>query len=316
MVMDKDGEWLDRVIAIILEEKPRRSSRPLRPGPVEACKTDSSDEPIDGVDSMQALSLHGRAAYSRISTHCTRQFFGGLMLECAERGSGLLFALSHENPSGEFGYCRYRWSKEEQSKFLKDGIPPRTISDLSGITNVLPLCFYTRDLECTFQGPEISSANYRRLAACNFGRLIIWNLTGPDDSNRPGPLVVVPSKDISATEGQRALFVKNLVISKKTQHSNRTPSVSAVLESGLAASDYTVGASGPLVYGEHRLDALWTLCEKFSQQQSPIEHPKGRFHDPSAYLIPLSALHERHAREDLNQPYSFSLSKRKHSASS
>lgn len=209
----------------------------------------------------------------------------------------MLIVLSNEHPVCDFAFCRFHWTSEEQLEYFRSGLPPKTVSDLPGMKAVLPICYYTRDLECTFYGPEVSSANFRRLNSCQYKRLVVWNLFGPDDLHDPSSLIVIPSEDIRPTESQRSTLIKNLNKNKKKLHSDRTPDVSSLLSTGLYASEYAVGASGPLAYTESAWDEVWKLLNQFTSPQT-IDHPTGKPRHTESYMQPLWKLHQRLMQED------------------
>lgn len=321
MRMDREGRWMHRVIEIVEQHpQPRRAMRPRRavgaddPPAIVA----QSAESLDDTSLVGAVNAtNGRALYSDIMGSGQRQFFAEITMRCAiryegqkslimslyhtdfTRGSGLLVVLSNQHPVADFVYCRYKWSTQDQIEFSQHGKLPLTLSDLTGAKPVLPICYHVRDLECTYQGPEVSSSTFRRLNSCRHDRLLVWNLTGPDDLHRPAPLTVIPSEDLCPTMSQRVKLSKNLNINKKETHAERTPSLSSMLRSGLYASEYRVQSLGPLAYQkqETHWDALWALFDRFTKAES-LEHPKGRVRDPKAYMQPLWMLHERLVQED------------------
>lgn len=325
MHMDKDGHWVDRMVEIIKAfKRPRQeTARPRRPGghPARRSAADTSRLPKPLHKSLAGLAskeLQGRQAYDDIMTYSHRLFFLKIMTQCAHRyvpsghcflyqhtdfgrGSGLLFVLATEHPVGDYGFCRYIWTAQEQQDFLASRRIPKTVSDISGIAPTLPIAYYARHLESVFDGSDLASANFRRLNSCKDGRLLIWNVSGPDDPESPGPLFVIPSDDLQPTSGQRVALAKNLGLNKKINRSERTPVVSALLSTGLHASEYAVASRGPLIYSKHEniadWDALWELFDRFTRSQ-PVQHPHGTLRRPRSYVQPLWKIHQRLVQED------------------
>lgn len=202
--------------------------------------------------------------------------------------------MSSEHPVGDFVFTRFTWTSQDQDKYARTGSPPLTISDLPGLKAVLPVCYYSRDLECTFMGPELTQANFRRLNSCRQNRLVVWNLTGADDLDRPS-LAVVPSEDIGPTAGQRTKLSKK--VNKKQEFSERMPTISSTFNTGLYASDYAVGPAGPLAYSGGEWDDIWELLDRFTREPT-VQHPEGRPRNTASYMQPLWQTHKRLVQED------------------
>jgi hypothetical protein len=149
---------------------------------------------------------------------------------------------------------------------------------------------YTRDRECTYDGPCLTSAQFRRLDSTNRPALACWDLWGSDDDG-PTPLVVVPTEDIRPTAHQRKLLSDNAGLDKAREFGARTPWVSHVLSTGLFASDYIVGGRGPLSYVAAPWGDVWRLLQDFSSQNPAVEHPKGFIRDVTRYRSPQSEIH-------------------------
>ncbi|KAH0175060.1 hypothetical protein KCU67_g434, partial [Aureobasidium melanogenum] len=311
MPKDENGKWLERIIEIMLGSPPRKDSRPVRDENMKV--EDTPRDLFEELNIQDRLPGHGRTLYREITMHGIREFFDNIMLQCATRKSGVIIAFSHEHPVCDFGFCRYSWTEEEKAAWETTGTPPVILSDLSGATPTLPLLYYVRSLETTFQGPEVLSTSFRRLNSNGIGRLLVWDLFGNDDLKRNGPLLVVPSKHFEPTENQRTNFSENLKLHKRKQHAIRTPVLSAVLNSGLTASQYAVSPAGPSVYYESQWDALWLMFDDFLGSSTDIvEHPCGHLHKKKEYLCSLSELHERLVEEDRRQHVGNVSKKRKH----
>lgn len=90
--MDKNGDWVRRMLQIILENpQPRQAApRPSRPAYIQ----DVLDTITLGVDSTAHVSescvpavqqSHGRHLYKEIMAYSHRQFYDNVMRQCAER---------------------------------------------------------------------------------------------------------------------------------------------------------------------------------------------------------------------------------------
>jgi hypothetical protein len=215
------------------------------------------------------------------------------------RKSGLLSVLATDHPMGDFKFCHYRWSIQEQHKFLSSDLPspPKTVDQLPPCTPSVPIYYYARDLETTSAGPNLTEAQFRRLNSCRNNRLVVWNLWGPDSLDRVNPLVVIPSEDLCPTQAQRDLFANNLTKNKAEEFTDRTPLLSNLLTSGLFAAEYGVGCGGPLTYDGHSWGQIWEFFHKFTRC-GQFQHPLGRIRDPASFRYPLWKLNERLARED------------------
>jgi hypothetical protein len=194
---------------------------------------------------------------------------------------------------GDFAFCDYTWTSEEQAAFWKTGSPPRTVSSLPAGTPLVPIYHYARDLECSFQGPNVTSPQFRRLNASSAGRLIIWDLWGADAAGRSCPLAVVPSEEISPTKAQRSRFAENLMVDKTVDYTTRNPLVSSLLGSCEPLSSYTVGGGGPLLYENDGCDwaAVHGLLSAFATSLQPVMHPPGCPRTPARYRSSLTSLH-------------------------
>jgi hypothetical protein len=125
---------------------------------------------------------------------------------------------------------------------------------------------------------------------------MIWNLAGPDELGPSGPLIVIPSEDLCPTNAQRELFASNLRKKKAEEFTDRTPVISAVLNTGLFAAEYGVGKMGPLVYDGDAWGEIWQLLNDFTKP-SPLQHPEGYLRDTASFRHPLWKLHTRLTQE-------------------
>lgn len=165
-------------------------------------------------------------------------------------GRGALVLLGRDHPLGDFIFVRYTWSAMESAAFLQSGKPPIPLHQLPGDTPAVPIYLYCRSKICTLEGLSLTSAQFRRLNASSLGRLVVWNLFRLDEEHRLCPLVVIPTEDITPTQTQRELYSRNLRRPQDEEPPKPEPPLSAVLNSGLLATDYVVGGRGALGYNE------------------------------------------------------------------
>lgn len=314
--MDKKGLWVDKMRAIIVENPHPRSMtpRPIRQAEItRARRWKDLPLPTEKVVTSRHQSSHSRHRYSKVNSEIASQFYTMVMKICAQRCGdhltyflitlltvtrmdGLLFPLGRDHPIGDYGFCQYTWTPTEKARFLQVGIPPRTVNDLPAQTPVLPILLYSRDLECTFRGPNLSSAYFRRLNACKEHRLVIMDLFGPDRSSFTLTFTAIPSDDICPTKRQRDLHAENLTKNRKTEFETRTPFITFMLKSGRSAGEYALGNRGPLAYDDPEYLDVWRMLQNFVGCQ-PFYHPPSILRNPSQYRIPLRQIHERLARE-------------------
>lgn len=193
--------------------------------------------------------------------------------------------LARNHPFGDFGYVRYKWAESEVKSFYEHYRPPQFVHTLPPNTEVLPVTYYTRHLECSYQGPTLTASEFHRINACGDHRLLFWDLGGPDATI----LAVVPSVDIMPTEAQRKVFQSNLYLQAHEWRS-ATPNLSSLLQSGLHASEYTI--PGEDVFSSHCWNAVWKFLDKFSVDdivQHPIDHPR----NPKEYRQSITAILSR-----------------------
>lgn len=215
------------------------------------------------------------------------------------RKSGLLVVFSNNHPVCDFGFCRYSWTEEESKLYLRLGKPPCVAHELHAPVPVVPICYYTQQAETTFEGPSVSSSQFRRLDCCSIPRLILWNLFGPDALGNELP-VVIPSTDVSVTPRQKTVLKSNLQRASE-EFAKPTPTLSALLHSGLFASEYRPTVGGPEAFGTSAWASLWRLLDGFTLP-IPFEHPHGFLRQPEVYRTPLRVLHQRLAEEFYHQP--------------
>lgn len=171
--------------------------------------------------------------------------------------------------------------------------------ELPASTSVVPICYYAQHSETFFEGPSVSSSQFRRLDCCTVPRLILWNLFGPDALYNEELPAVIPSEDISATTSQRRLLNSNLGRSAE-EFTSPTPTLSALLHRGRFAAEYRPGTSGPEGYVSPGWDSIWTLLDAFTLFTS-FEHPRGFPREPKSYRCSIKDLHQRLAEEFRHQ---------------
>ncbi|KAG9526325.1 hypothetical protein KCV07_g856, partial [Aureobasidium melanogenum] len=297
--MDEQGEWVHRIQRVVRDhQSPRRPTvRPRRspsPAGVPAAGLSSASTPVPTQDPK--AHSHGLRDYRSILAHRHRQFFYGLMRECALRGSGMLVILASNHPHGDFAFCHYAWTEAEKYEFCDKGSPPVTIDDLPAETPFTSVYLYSKSIETNFQGPNLSSAQFRRLNSAGEGRLLCIDLFGPDDLDSMDPILVVPTTDIQPTNGQKLVFKENLDLQKDEDFAARTPHLTSLLSTGLSAGDYSVCNESPM-HTSGTWCQLWSLFMSFSGNL-PFEHPTGITRFPSEFKNPLRFLNQRLREED------------------
>jgi len=288
IVMDREGLWVDKVCAIIAENPQPRSMEP---------------RPMRQAEMINTQRSHKSNGHQSKASETALRFYDLVMTLCAERYTfchevwdvrslvfarmtGPLFSLGRDHPMADFGYCDYTWTATEREQFLQAGVPPRTVSDLPALTPVVPILLYARALECTFRGPDLSSAYFHRLNACRENRLVILDLFGPDTPSTTLLLTAIPSDDICPTKRQRDHHAENLTRNKKSAFKTRTPFISFMLKSGRSAGEYAIGNRGPLAYDDVDYAHVWSILQDFVGRQ-PFHHPPGVLRDPTLYQTPL-----------------------------
>jgi hypothetical protein len=152
---------------------------------------------------------------------------------------------------------------------------------------------YTKNRESTSRGPTLTAAEFERLDMCPQSRLLIFDLFGQDSHDLFGPLLAVPSDDISPTDKQCALFESNRGKGKEDEFEARVPLLAELLHTGLNPIDYTISTAGPLVFEEeiNPWGGLWVLLNKASGVQK-FSHPYTCSRDPTNFRVPLQEIHQ------------------------
>jgi hypothetical protein len=182
---------------------------------------------------------------------------------------------------------------------MRLGKPPQVTHEIYASVPIVPICYYTQQAETTFEGPSVSSSQFRRLDCCSIPRLIMWNLFGPDAQSHELP-VVIPSNDISVTARQKIVLKRNLQRASD-EFAKPTPTLSALLHCGLFASEYRPTPGGPEEYDTSAWAPLWKLLNDFTEPAT-FEHPLGFVRQPADYRVPLRVLHQHLAEEFRHQP--------------
>lgn len=281
--MDSAGLWIQNVYVIIqatpIPRTPR--GRPVRNDPY--CYDIKNDK--------QELA---QKAPPSIAERTYDKFFRAIMTHCANQMPGLLVVLSRDHPLGDFGFCQYRWTQEERDAFLKIGRPPCYIHNLPSSTPMVPLYLFCRSRANTSRGPSLSTPEVVRINHSTYARLLIFDTLGEDGGNFHGPLLLVPSDDISLTKDQWSEHIKNMEKNKKKEFSGRVSLLAEQLHSGLLISDYLVRSGGHLLYESDRAwQDVWELLQRFMGSEDfhyPAQQQRSR--SPRPYQIPLRTIHQ------------------------
>ncbi|CZT16407.1 uncharacterized protein RCC_02250 [Ramularia collo-cygni] len=269
---DEDGEWIGHIKEVL-----RQNPHPRRPGmrPARVASSESPEEILEPGDHAEGLpvgtlgtSAHGRAVHAQLMTSKQRDFFYGVMNECAESRSGLLVCLSRSSSSGDFGFILYEWSQPDQDMWRRYQRPPQFMHTLPPAVEMILITYYTRHEECSYQGPPVTAAEFCRINASKDNRLLIWDIGGADTTM----LALIPSNDIRPTEAQREKFRSNFGLSAEEWKAS-TPVLSSLLCTGLQAGEYTI--SGDLFSCGCSWDRVWRALHKFAAEDV-VEHPPRR----------------------------------------
>lgn len=216
------------------------------------------------------------------------------------RGSGLLVGLPRNHPLGDFGYTPFIWSEEEQTQFIRYKRPPRYLHTLPAIVEVVPILCYTRYVETSHHGPNVSAAEFRRLNASPAARLLAWDIGGPDTAPNSLIPLVIPTEDIRLSASQRDAFKGNLGLDS-TQWKSTTPSLSSMLSTGLQAGEYSINGSGHLAFLSDPWARICDLLDLFTQPKD-AEHPMGHFRNTSLYRHSIQYVNQTLWLDNLKQP--------------
>jgi len=218
-----------------------------------------------------------------------------IMEHCARQGSGLLVVLACQHPMADFAYCRYTWTWEEQEAFSTLKHPPHTISTLPCATPVVLVNAYTKAKAMTSRGPSFSPHEFNRLDQCAIASLLVFDMFGVEGIDIHGPLVAVPSNDVSFSIEERMLYLENLGKDTKKHFYDRAPLLSRQLHTGCIIADYTLSTSGPLIFEDNDGSLLWSevwdLCNALIGRDE-FTHPHGIVRTPATYQTTVQALHQ------------------------
>ncbi|KAK3703977.1 hypothetical protein LTR37_014080 [Vermiconidia calcicola] len=310
--LDPDGDWLQAVRRIIVEyPQPRQlEERPLRRSQLDQFCPPPTSTVLESKEPEKQTAAHhqGRRLFNQAGIRGHRSFFYGLTLECAQRRRGLLIVLASKHTWGDYGYCRqYRWSVSEQKAFAERAQVPRACHHLPADAEVVPLSFHIQHAESSFTGPNVRASTFRRLDSSTEFNLTIWDVAGPDAGTIPLRLAVIPSQDLRPSDAQCETFNRNLQLDKsRGGRDENNPNLSALLCSGLLATEYGVGEGGPLAYESENVwtSEIWELLDRFSSLEA-FEHPFGYVRQPAQYRYTLKQVHQRlhdQYRQDQDQP--------------
>ena len=200
----------------------------------------------------------------------------------------------------DIGYSRYSWTSSQRDAYFAKGQPPICAHHLPPETEFVPICYYTQHAECYYQGPMLRPRQFRRLDSCRESRLILWDLCSADMSDDSPPPVLIPSDDISPTQAQEKIFSDAFAAPKAAI---KTPLLSALLSTGLFASDYKVPQADPRRKAASDWSSVLELLDQFLSIQE-FEHPAGFVRDPQNYRQTIRAANQRllgqHLHNDLH----------------
>ncbi|KAJ5056972.1 hypothetical protein J3E74DRAFT_409674 [Bipolaris maydis] len=137
---------------------------------------------------------------------------------------------------------------EEKEAFLTNRVVPCTITQLPRTAVAVPFLVYTKARESTSRGPTLTVSEFARLDMCPQRRLLIFDSFGQDGQNLYGPLLAVPSDDISLIAQQYTTFKSNREKDKDEEFEGRVPLLAELLHTGLSPVDYAIATSGPFVF--------------------------------------------------------------------
>lgn len=180
----------------------------------------------------------------------------------------------------DFGICRYTWTTEEQRIFQQYQRPPKFLHDLPSSVELVPIVYYTRYVESSYFGPNVTPFEFQRLDSATANRLVIWDLGGPDTADPI--LAIIPSLDIQPTAAQRKVFEENRA--ERGVWTAKTPTLSSLLDTGLHVGEYVVGSYTPPMNSVD-WDDVWTFLFRFTgsaagveQFEHPVKHRRAASH--------------------------------------
>lgn len=256
---------------------------------------------------------HSRQQYRDVMVRGHRRFFYSVMAQCAIRGRGLLIELARNGRSGDFGFCRYRWTQSERAAFLQHSRVPAAVHDLAAATPLVCIFYYCRHRESWFTGPKIAPKHYERLDMLLQNSIIFWDISGPDvvireeasetstqnDTNERPILAIVPSEDVQPTQKQRSSIEASM---RKPQDDweKHTPSISSMLNTGRFLTEYCMPRT-PLDAGCD-WSAIWEFLDNLTTV-SNFQYPAGHDRDSKTYRHTLQAVNQELAQywDDLKQ---------------
>ena len=296
--MDMDSNWVEHVYRIVQDTPhPRQASRPQRPLRTRS-QVDATVRPTVPERLPRELSCFAE------------KYFRNVMIQCALRRSGLLFVLAREHPTADFGYCRYQWSEREKEVFLLSNQPPRTISHLPMSTPVVPTLVYAKHRAGSSRGPILTPSEFKRLDACNAGRLLFFDMFGLEGHDVCSPVVAIPSEDISISSVDRDRYWTNLAKHKRNEYMARSPLLAQQIHRPNAVTDYILCATGPLIFerssGHTQWADIWELLHACSDVNG-FSHPPGSQRLPEQFRVTVRQLHQSladyHATIEVRQAF-------------
>ena len=273
IVMDRNLAWISRVGGIIdSNPRPRQAHpRPSRPSRLPDAQVEEADAQVEEADAQVEEDLQvtgnigdvlkdptddgdaGTATSSSrnysIVKHYHQRLFHAVMSECARRRSGLLIVLAHDHPSGDFAFCSYAWTTQEQTRYRLTGKAPKTATELPADTPLFPFYHFIHDHEASHHGPRLTLLQFQRLDSSPSRRLVLWSVWGSDELDRSSPILAITTSDIGPTKSQREFFSQREQ-SQLFHFGGRPPTTTALLNTGKTAAHYVIGNCGPLFYEE------------------------------------------------------------------
>jgi len=305
LCMALDGKWVESVYSIVASHP---NPRQIGPRPVRTVQSPESTEAPEEPSPIKQEHVSTEKGWF------FDKFFDTIMTQCALRRSGLLFVLPREHSLGDFAYCRYIWTADDQEDYLDRKIPPLTISDLPPSVPVVPMLAFTKNRAGTSRGPILSPSEFHRINQSDQCRLLLFDMFGIEGRNLFGPLTIIPTDDVSISSKDRTHYEDSFRKDNHLEFMERSPLLSQQLHTGYAITDYTLSALGPIVLSNVRPQDqwkdVWHLLEACSRD-TPFFHPPGFQRSPYRFQLPLHEVHQllvdRHASIEHEALYKASL---------
>ncbi|KAI4663936.1 uncharacterized protein J4E79_003436 [Alternaria viburni] len=232
----------------------------------------------------------------RDSKWFSRKFFHGVMTQCALRRKGLLVVLSPQFPMPNFAFCRYQWTQDDAETYLRTKIPPLSLSDLGPSTPVVLTYAITKYKAGSSRGPILTPFEFKRLDAWTECQVLFFDMFGRDGKDILGPLIAIPSDDVSISEEHRQKYKVDLGKSTRTDYLSRSPLLAQQLHTRYTLADYTLSTLGPMIFEEtapqSQWSDVWELLDACSGVAS-FAFPPGAIREPHKFRVTIQDLHQR-----------------------